>query len=110
VPNAVTPLELLVLVAIARLEDDAYAVPIRAEIKAVAGRDVSVAAIYGALDRLDRMGFAAPWLSEPRPERGGRSRRHFHLTPAGREFLRRERDQALRMWQNLTIRARGGAR
>lgn len=108
-PKPLTPLELLTLVAVARLDDLAYAVPIRTEIKAIAGRSVSIAAIYGALDRLDRRGLAAPWLSAPLPERGGRARRHYRLTPAGREFVRREREQALRMWQGVP-EPRGGHR
>ncbi len=109
-PKSLTPLELLTLVAIARLGEAAYAVPIRAEIKAVAGRNASIAAIYGALDRLDRVAFAAPWLSDPRPERGGRSRRHYKLTVAGREFVRREREYALRMWSGLALDSRGNGR
>jgi DNA-binding PadR family transcriptional regulator len=104
-PKSLTPLELLTLVAIARLGDGAYAVPIREEIKSVAGRTVSVAAIYGALDRLDRLGFAAPWQSDPRPEPGGRSRRHYRLTAPGREFVRRERTYALRLWNGFTLDA-----
>jgi PadR family transcriptional regulator PadR len=109
-PKPVTPLELLTLVAVARLGEEAYAVPIRSEIKALAGRTVSIAAIYGALDRLDRRGLAAAWLSDPRPERGGRARRHYRLTPAGREYVRQEREQALRMWQGVGVDLRGGTR
>jgi DNA-binding PadR family transcriptional regulator len=108
-PKALTPLELLTLVAVARLDADTYAVPIRAEIRTVSGRSVSIAAIYGALDRLDRRGLATPWLSDPLPERGGRARRHYRLTAAGREFVRREREQALRMWQGVA-EPRGGHR
>jgi DNA-binding PadR family transcriptional regulator len=108
-PKSLTHLELLTLVAVARLDDQAYAVPIRSEIKAFAGRLVSIAAIYGALDRLDRRGLADAWLSDPLPERGGRARRHYRLTAAGREFVRRERELALRMWHGVT-EPRGGHR
>ncbi len=110
VPQTLTPLELLTLVAVARLGVGAYAVPIRAEIKTFASRSVSIAAIYGALDRLDRRGLAAAWLSEPRPERGGRARRHYRLTPSGRDFVRREREHALRMWRGVVVDAHEGGR
>ena len=108
-PKTLTPLELLTLVAIARLGDEAYAVPIREDIRTFASRSPSIAAIYGALDSLDRRGFASASLSDPRPERGGRARRYYRLTSAGREFVRREREQALRMWQGV-VEARGGRR
>jgi DNA-binding PadR family transcriptional regulator len=107
-PKALTPLELLTLVAVARLADEAYAVPIREEIKAVAGRSVSIAAIYGALDALERRGLASAALSDPRPERGGRARRYYRLTTHGREWIRREREQALRMWHGIAVDSRGG--
>jgi len=108
-PRTLTPLELLTLVAVARLDDEAYAVPIRAEIRTIANRSVSIAAIYGALDRLDRRGLASAWLSDPLPERGGRARRHYRLTATGRDFVRRERELALRMWQGV-VEPRGGHR
>jgi PadR family transcriptional regulator, regulatory protein PadR len=76
-------------------------VTIRDDIGECVGRDVSMAAVYAALDRLERYGVAKAWLSEPRPERGGRARRHYHLTPAGRATLRREGSAALRMWKTV---------
>jgi PadR family transcriptional regulator PadR len=108
-PKTLTPLELLTLIAIARLGDEAYAVPIREDIRTFAGRSASIAAIYGALDCLDRRGLAAASLSDPRPERGGRARRYYRLSAAGREFVRREREQAIRMWQGV-VDVRGGGR
>jgi PadR family transcriptional regulator, regulatory protein PadR len=95
------PVEVLTLVAIARLGDAAYGVTIREDIGECAARDVSMAAVYAALDRLDRYGLVKSWLSEPRPERGGRARRHYHLTLAGRATLRREGSTALRMWKSV---------
>ena len=99
--------ELFTLVAIARLSDQAYGVPIRQEIHEFSGRDVSMAAVYEALERLERRGWIQAWLSEPRPERGGRARRHFALTASGRAFVRRERENALRMWRSVPADAIG---
>jgi len=96
-------LELLALVALARLGDDGYGVTVQQEIATVTGREVSMAAIYAALDRLERGGLVRPWQSEPRPERGGRARRHFALTPPGRAALRAERAMMTRMWQGVTL-------
>src|SRR5687768_2342163 len=95
--------ELLTLVAMARLGDDAYGVTISAEIKDCTKRPVSLAAVYAALDRLEQQGLVKPWLSEPVPERGGRARRHYALTADGRALVRRERANALRMWRGVSL-------
>jgi DNA-binding PadR family transcriptional regulator len=94
-------LEPQVLVAIARLNEQAYGVTIHEEIERVAGRHVSLAGVYSALDRLEREGLVRPFLSEPRAERGGRARRHYALTAAGRATVQRERAVAMRMWQGM---------
>ena len=103
-------LELLVLIAMARLGDTAYGVTIRQEIIAVTERDVSMAAVYAALDRLERHRYVRPWWSEPRAERGGRARRQYRLTADAREWLRRERKTTLRMWRGVTLDASGRRR
>jgi DNA-binding PadR family transcriptional regulator len=95
-------MDLLALVAIARLEEQAYGVTIRDEIDRMTTRPVSIGGVYNALDRLERGGLVAPFLSEPRAERGGRARRHYALTAAGRETVRRERTLALRLWEGLS--------
>ena len=96
-------LELLVLIAMARLGETAYGVTIRQEIATCTRREVSMAAVYAALDRLERQRFVRPWWSEPRAERGGRARRHYRLTADAREWLRRERETTLRMWRGVSL-------
>jgi DNA-binding PadR family transcriptional regulator len=95
----------LVLVAMARLGDTAYGVTIRQEISACLERDVSMAAVYAALDRLERQRFIKPWWSEPRAERGGRARRQYRLTADARTWLRHERAAMLRMWKGVALDA-----
>jgi len=95
-------LELLTLIAILRLGEGAYGVTIHEQIERTAGRSLSMAGVYNALDRLERQGLARAWHSEPRAERGGRARRLYALTAAGRERVKREREAALRMWRDLT--------
>ena len=46
-------LELMIMLAIMRLEDAAYGVPISREIQESAGREVSMATVYASLDRLE---------------------------------------------------------
>jgi DNA-binding PadR family transcriptional regulator len=90
-----------VLISLARLGEAAYGVAIADDIAQMSGRQVSIAAVYTALDRLDRLGLAKPRLSAPIRERGGRARRHYALTPRGRQTLQREHRLAMQMWQGL---------
>lgn len=95
--------EQLVLLALARLGDDAYGVPVRAEIEERGGRSISITAVYGALGRLERRGAVVSWLSDPTPERGGRARKHFRMTAAGAEALRASREVMERMWDGVRL-------
>ena len=80
--------EQMVLLAILRLGETAYAVPIRDEIAQRAARSVARGALYTTLERLEAEGFLASRMSDPTPERGGRSRRYFEVTGAGVQSLR----------------------
>ncbi len=75
--------EQLTLLAILRLGDEAYAVPIRALILDEAGVDLSRGTIYVTLERLERKGYVTSWFSEPQAVRGGKARRFFRLKPPG---------------------------
>ena len=99
--------EQLVLLALARLGEGAYGVTVRREIEERSGRPVSIAAVYAALDRLERRGFATAWLSSPLPERGGRARKHFGLTVDGIRALEAARDAMDRMWDGVELHAAG---
>jgi DNA-binding PadR family transcriptional regulator len=93
--------EHVVLLALLRLGSDAYGTTIRREIEGQTGRSVSVGALYTALDRLERKGFATSSLADPTPQRGGRAKRYFVLTAAGHTALRHSRDVLQRMWRGL---------
>ena len=108
--KALNDLEQFVLLALLRLGDDAYGVPIRAEIEERAGRAVSMAAVYAALDRMERAGLIAADLSEPLPERGGRARKHFRLTDAGARRLAESRAAMERMWDGVELPRDAAAR
>jgi PadR family transcriptional regulator PadR len=86
-PPSLGDFEQLVLLALVRLGSRAYGVSIHEEILERAGRDVTVAAVYKTLARLEDKGFAGSSLGEPTPERGGRRKKYFHIRPAGRRAL-----------------------
>ena len=101
--ETLSPIEVMTLAAVARAGDAAYGVTIRKDIADCTEREVSMAAVYAALERLELMGLVRPWYSEALPERGGRSRRHYALTATGRAVVRRERANALRLWRGVPI-------
>jgi DNA-binding PadR family transcriptional regulator len=80
-------LEQLALLAVLRLGDEAYAVSIRDEIEARTGIALGRGSVYVALDRLDRKGYVTSWFGDPTPERGGKAKRCFRVTAAGRQAL-----------------------
>ena len=82
-PERLGSLEQLLLLALLRLGDGAYGVPIRDEIEERTGRLVSPGAIYTALDRLETRGLVRSRLGDPTPERGGKRKRHYRLTARG---------------------------
>jgi len=80
--------EQLVLMGVLRLAEGAYGAAIRQEIHARSGRDVSINAVYTTLDRLEAKRFLKSWTGDPTPQRGGRRRKFYALTPAGVAALR----------------------
>ena len=78
--------EHLVLLAVLRLEDEAYGVPIRRTIEERAERAVSFGAVYSTLRRLEAKGFVAATTAAPDASTG-RPKRVFELTDPGFEAL-----------------------
>ena len=94
-------LEQIVLLAVLRLGDDAYAVPILEQIERQTGRKVARGALYTALDRLEAKGCLRSRVGDPLPERGGRARRYFTVMPAAVRALKASRLALMRLWHGL---------
>jgi PadR family transcriptional regulator PadR len=76
-------MELMVLLAAIRPASDAYGVQICREISEKSGREVSLASVYAALERLEGKGLLISSLGDPTAERGGKARTYFKATPKG---------------------------
>jgi DNA-binding PadR family transcriptional regulator len=87
--------EQLVMLAVLRLGREAYGASVTLEIESHSGRAVSVAAVHTTLDRLEAKGLTRSRLGAPTPQRGGKRKRHYEVTPAGVRALRHAM-QALR--------------
>ena len=93
--------EQMVLMAVLRLGEEAYAVTIREEIERRTGRVASRGAIYITLDRLEKKGYLESWLGDATPERGGRAKRYHKVSAAGATALKRSLAALEKMWQGL---------
>ena len=93
--------ELMVLLALVRLGDDAYGVPICREIEQHSGREAAVGSVYAALDRLEEKGLVSSRLGDPTAERGGRAKRYFRITAQGLRELRHTQRALVSLWRGL---------
>ncbi len=100
-PLLLTDFELMILLAILRIGDEAYGVPIAREIEATGGRRVLLGAAYAALDRLERKGLVSSRIGDPTPERGGRAKRFFRVTPRGVRAIRDTRQALTALWHGV---------
>ena len=97
--------EQVVLLAVARLADEAYGMRIRAEIEERAGRRTSIGAVYATLERLVAKGHARETDLPGGQERSGLARRFYAITPSGRAALEEARELQARMWAGLKLKA-----
>jgi len=65
--------EEIVLLAIWKLQGNAYGVTIRSRVSETTGREWAIGSIYPPLHRLERKDMVIAIKGEPIPERGGRS-------------------------------------
>ena len=80
-------LEQIVLLAVLRVGDDAYGVPVHQEIVRLAKRDLTLGTVYKTLSRLEDKGFVRSYEEKPKQQRNDRRRRCFAVTTAGRKSL-----------------------
>ena len=93
--------EQMVLLAIARVGDEAYGLEVRRELETATGRNVSRGGFYTTLDRLERKGLLR-WVSEiPHNARRQTLQRRFWVTPAGMEALKTSRRALITLWDGL---------
>jgi DNA-binding PadR family transcriptional regulator len=93
--------ELMILLAVIHLGEEAYGVPISRELEAQRGRDVSVGSVYAALERMEGKGLVSSSLGDPTPERGGKAKRFFRITKEGLRQVHETRRVLTRLWRSL---------
>ena len=94
--------EQIVLTAVLVAGDNAYGVTIHAKVEELSKpKKVTRGAVYATLDRMEDKGLIASWLSDPTPERGGRSRRHYRLEKSGQQALRESAKTARTLYEAI---------
>ena len=93
--------ELMLLLTVIHLGEDAYGVPISRELELTRGRSVSVGSVYAALERLEAKGLVESTLGDPTPERGGKAKRYFQITKEGLRQVHETRRVLTNLWQAI---------
>ncbi len=101
--NLLSRSEEIVLLAIWKLQKDAYGITIRNHVNQVTEYNWSVGATYAPLHRLEKKGLVRTIKGEPIPERGGRSRVYYQVTPDGKKALGKIKRIYDSIWHNLPV-------
>ena len=97
--------EEFVLLAVWKLRENAFSLPIRKQISETTGYNWSLGSIYTPLERLVKKDLLTSYATEPTTERGGRHRRVYQLTASGRRELIRIQTVGREMWSGVTLLA-----
>ena len=100
-------LEQIVMLAVARLEREAYGMSIRREIESRTQRSVAIGAVYSTLERLEDKGYVRSVAPPGDPDRDGRARRFFELTRTGVDALDVASRMHTRMWAGVRLKKAG---
>ena len=92
-------LEELVLLIIASLGNTAYGVSIKDDLEERTGRAMSLGGLHSTITRLEEKGLIRSWMGEPGSERGGRRKRFFEVTHAGKVALHEIKSLRDALWR-----------
>ncbi|GAB3494773.1 hypothetical protein GCM10027341_11310 [Spirosoma knui] len=93
--------EEIVLLAVAIRSGDAYGAAVVTEIEQQMGRSVNLGAVHSALNRLQEKGLVKSEMGGISPERGGRRKRLYSVTSAGKRALEEVRELRSQMWNAI---------
>ncbi|MBN8576346.1 MAG: PadR family transcriptional regulator [Cytophagales bacterium] len=97
-------LEELVLLTVAMLGAEAYGVSIQQDLESRCNRSLSIGALHSTITRLEEKGFLKSWLGGATPERGGRSKRFYEVTQAGKRAVAEVKTMRDELWSLSKIK------
>ena len=93
--------ELMVMLALIRIGENAYGVPISEELEKRTGRDIAIGSVYAALERLEDKGFVKSSMGEATARRGGKPKRLFKVTSLGLKTARELHAVREKIWNAI---------
>ena len=99
--NILSRADEILLLAILRLKDNAYGVPIVKEVEKRTGKKLKLGGLWVSLDILAKKGLLGKKMGDPSPTRGGRSKIYYSLTPYGIKALERVNDFNRMLWKDM---------
>lgn len=99
--NTLGEFEHQVMLTVLRLGGESYSVPVVVELERRTGREVSQAAVFITLRRLEKKGLLKSRIDDHAVPDTGRERRYFALTPEGMERLRESRRALVSLWRGV---------
>jgi len=99
----VSRLEEIILLAIWRLDREAYGLAILEEIRKATGKVWLTGSIYASLGRLLKHDLVESFEGDPIPERGGRRKIYYRITPDGHQALKDVRAISSAIWTNIPL-------
>jgi PadR family transcriptional regulator PadR len=103
--------EEVVLLTVAILGEEAYAVTVTLELEQKTGRSVGFSTVHTTLQRMEEKGFLSSKMGGATAERGGRRKRFFTVTAFGRKALMEVKQVREELWNALppgTLQLMGG--
>jgi len=95
--------EEIYLLAIWRLQDDAYGVQIKKQVAEMSTKNISYGALYFTLEQLFKKDLVSRTVGEPTPVRGGCSKIYYHLTPKGKNALNAAYELHHSIWDGVSL-------
>jgi len=99
--NLISRLEEAILIAIWMLEGNAYGVRINKEVSKSLKKNYSIGSLYFTLDQLYKKGLVSKSPGNPTPERGGRRKTYYQLTPQAKKDLQAVREHQKNLWEGV---------
>jgi PadR family transcriptional regulator PadR len=94
-------LEELVLLTVGILHPEAYGVAVMDEIEKQANRSLNISAVHAVMTRLEEKGYLKSKMGDPTEERGGRRKRYFIITAAGKRALEEVRSMRNQLYDQI---------
>lgn len=92
------------MLAVCGLPDEAYALTIRQRLLEKTGRKSALGSLYRTLSRLEKKGYVRSYLGSVTPEPGGKRKRYYDVTGAGKAAVTAAREARERLWEGLELK------